>query len=127
MKFNIFFHFFKAYTSETSAALDEFLGIFLEDKRTSSRGAETRNSALSIWSSGSEKKTASLRISLKREKNNQRNFPVEPKQEILKMCHFTRIERKFGWNQYRKVLIPITANQFSYGVASCLTELNKST
>ena len=71
---------------------------------------------------GNEKKTASSRNFLKLKKNDQRYFLVEIKQEILKMCHFPRIERKFRWNQYQKVLILIPANQFLNGVISSKTE-----
>ena len=46
-----------------------------------------------------------------------------PKQEILKMCHFPRIEKKFQLNRYQKILILIPANQFSNGDISSKAEL----
>ena len=60
-----------------------------------------------IRSSRSEKVQTAREILYNSRGNDQQNFLVEPKQNILKMCHFPRIERKFRWNQYQKVLILI--------------------
>ena len=70
-----------------------------------------------MQSSGTKKRTTSSKNSQKRVGNDQQNFLVEPKQEILKMCHFPRIEKK-SMELILKVLILISGNQFSYGVTS---------
>ena len=62
------------------------------------------------------------RNSRKQEENELWNFLVEPKREILDMCHFSKIEKKYRWNQYQKVLLLIPVNQFSYSVTSRKTE-----
>ena len=104
------------------APLDKFPRIFLENKKNSLSEAETRNSTLSHSVIRDDKKSASSRNFRKREENDQRNILVEPKQENLKMIHFSRIERKFQWNQLKKVLMLIPANHFSNDVTLCKTE-----
>ena len=76
---------FKALVS-----LDEVPRISLENEGNSSSGAKTRNSALSHSVISEWKRTANSRNSLKREENDRQNFLVEPKQEILIMCHLLK-------------------------------------
>ena len=81
------------------APFDDFPRIFRKNKRNLSRGAETRNSALLHLVIGERKRTNASRNFQKREVNNQRNSLVKPKKEILKMCYFLKIERKFQRNE----------------------------
>ena len=67
---------------------------------------------------GEIKKTASSENLQNHEENDKRNILEKPKQKILKKCHFSRIEKEFLGNQYRKALILIPRNQLSDGITS---------
>ena len=87
---------FRSFDTDSALApLDEFPRIFLKNEGNSSSRPETRNSVLSQSVIREKKRTVSSRNSITLEGNDLRNFLVEPKQEILKMFHFLRFERKF--------------------------------
>ena len=96
------------------APLDEFPKNFLENEENSSKFRFVAFGHKEV-----KKEQPAREILENARGKDQRNFLAEPKQEILKMCYFPRIKRKFQWNQHQKVLILISANQFSCVVTQC--------